>query len=96
VNHRRRRLRLGLVDLNLLLQSVNDILAQIAGRQLAVANLAQRNNGILVVVAWNGDRRARRNGAGAVTGHQDEIETVVDLFNAILDGHASHARLLDP
>ena len=55
IDHRRRRFRLGLVDLDMLLQRMDDILTQIAGRELAVANFAQRDNRILVVVAPNRD-----------------------------------------
>ena len=51
LDHRRRCLGLGLIDLDMLLQRVNEVLAQIAGLQLAVADFAQSDNGILVVVA---------------------------------------------
>ena len=50
VDHWRRGLGLGLVDLDVLLQGVNQILTQVAGRELAVADFAQGDNGIFVVV----------------------------------------------
>ena len=61
-----------------------------------VADLAQRHDGILVVVAVDGDRRAGGNHAGAVAGQQHEIEPVLDLLNAVFDGDAGHARRLLP
>ena len=51
VDHRRRGLGFGFVDLDVLLQRVNEILAQVAGRELAVADFAQGDDGIFVVVA---------------------------------------------
>ena len=36
---------------------------------------------------------AGRNHAGAVRGHQHEVEAVLDLFNAVFNGDAGHGRL---
>src|SRR6202044_2227214 len=72
------------------LKRMDDILAQIARRELAVADLTQRDDRILVIVAPNPDWRAGRNRPRAMAGHQDQIKSVVDLVDAILNGDTSH------
>ena len=44
IDHRRRRFRLRLIDLDVLLERVDHVLAQVARRELAVADLAQRDD----------------------------------------------------
>src|SRR5690606_29237741 len=46
----------GLVDLDIFLQRVDQILTEILGRNRTVADFAQRNHRVLVVVAVHGDR----------------------------------------
>src|SRR5215472_7990280 len=66
----RRRLGLGLVDLHVLLQGVDQL--------------------FLEVVARDRDLRTRRDRPRAVACQQHEIETVLDLIDAVLDGNAGH------
>ena len=47
----------------------------------------------IVVVAGNGDLGARRDHARAMGGHENEIEPIFDLFNAVFNGDACHERL---
>ncbi|MNT89262.1 hypothetical protein D3C72_2299650 [compost metagenome] len=74
----------------MLLQRVDQVFLEVAGRERLVGDFAQRHDGVLVIVAIDGDRCALRDQAGAVAGEQHEFETVVDLVNAIFDGDAGH------
>jgi hypothetical protein len=47
---------------------VDEILAEIVASDFLVRNLAERHDGVLVVVALNRDLGAGGNGAGAVAG----------------------------
>ena len=93
-DHGRHGLGLGLVDLHVFLQGVDELLAQVVRLDRLLGDLAQGDDRVLVAVAVDGERRSRRDQAGAVGGEQNELEAVVDLVDAILDGHASHGRLL--
>jgi hypothetical protein len=84
---------LGLIDLNILLERMDEVLAEILRRNGAVADLAQGNDRIFVVVAPNGDLRTGRDHSGAVSRHQHEVEAVVDLLDAVFNGDAGHERL---
>src|SRR5690606_31376543 len=83
----------GFVDLDIFLQRVNQVFVQVFGRNGAVADFTQRNDRILVVVTRHSDLCAGGKHARAVCGHEDEVEAVVDLFNAVLNGDAGHERL---
>src|SRR5690606_37289615 len=83
----------GLVDLDIFLQRMDEILVQVLGRNGAVADFAQGNNGILVVVARDGNLGARGNHARTVSGHENQVKAVLDLFNAVFNGDACHERL---
>src|SRR5688572_25063857 len=72
---------------------MDQFLAQILGGDGAVADLAQGDDRVLVVVAADGDLLAGRDHAGAVGCHEHEIEAVLDLLNAIFDCDAGHVRL---
>src|SRR5690606_19292140 len=83
----------GLIDLDIFLQRMDQILVQVLGRNGAVADFTQGNNGILVVVTRDGDLGARRNHARTVSGHEDEVKAVLDLLDAVFNGDAGHKRL---
>ena len=51
----RRGVLFGLVDFDVFLQRVDEVLAKVFRRNGAIADLAERNDGILVVVAVDGD-----------------------------------------
>ena len=91
MNHRRRRFGLRLVDFDVLLQRVDEVFLEVVGRQLAVGDLAQGNDGVLVVVARHMDLGARGNRTGAMAGQQDKVEAILDLVDAVFDGDASHS-----
>ena len=84
------RVGFGLVDLNEFLQGMNELFAQILGRNRRISDLTQRHNRILVVVAIDRELRSRRNHTGAVRRQKNQIEPVVDLVNAVFYGDASH------
>jgi len=86
----RHRIRLRLVHLDIFLQRVDQVFLQVVGRDGRIGDLAQGDDRVLVAVAVDGDRRAGGEHARAVAGDQNQLEAVVDLVNAILDGDASH------
>src|SRR5262249_24800825 len=57
-----------------------------------IRDLAQRDDRVLVVVAVDQDRSAGRNDARTVRREQHELESVLDLVDAVFDGHAGHGR----
>jgi hypothetical protein len=73
---------------------MDQLFLQIVGRDRLVGDLAQRNNRVLVAVAIDGERRPGRDEPRAMAREQHELEAVFDLVDAILDGDASHGRLL--
>ena len=73
---------------------MDELLLEVVRGDRLVGDLAQRDDGVLVAVAVDRQRRAGRDQAGAVACEQHELEAVLDLVDAIFDGHASHARLL--
>ena len=83
-----------LIDFDVFLQGVDELLLEVVRGDRLVGDLAQRDDGVLVPVAVDRQRRAGRDQAGAVACEQHELEPVLDLVDAIFDGHASHARLL--
>src|SRR5262249_11464444 len=90
---KRRRLRLGLVDLDVLLQRVNELLLEVVRGYRSLGDFPQGDDRIFVVVALDGDLRAGRNHSRAVACQQHEIEAVLDLVDAVLDGDTGHERL---
>ncbi|MDT4872865.1 hypothetical protein FQZ97_1080750 [compost metagenome] len=66
---------------------------QVVGRNGAIADFTQGNDGILVVVARDGDLGAGGNHARTVSGHEHEVEAIVDLLDAVFNGDACHERL---
>ena len=89
-HQRRHDLGFGLVDLDVLLQGMDEVLPHVLGRKALVGDLAQGDDGILVVVAIDRDRGSRRDHAGPMTGEQDQVEPVLNLVDAILNGDACH------
>ena len=73
---------------------VLDPLAQLVDWLGLVGDLAQGDDGVLVVVAVHGQRRARGDLAGAVGGKHHQVKAVRNLVDAVLDGHACHATPL--
>ena len=67
---------------------------KVVGSDFLLGDLAQRHHRVLVVVALNGDLGAGRDGAGAVAGQEHELEAVLNLIDAVLDGNASHQAIL--
>ena len=83
----------GLVDLDLGLVAFDQALAQIVGALGFFRDLAQRHDGVLVVVAVHGDRGTGGNFARTVGGKHHQFEPVRNLVNAIFNGHAGHGTL---
>ena len=71
------------------LDFVDELLVDLAG-----GDLAQRHHGRLVLVLGvvEGRLDAGRQLAGALGGHQDQLEAVLDDVQAIFDGDACHAE----
>src|SRR6202000_2284611 len=72
------------------LQGMDEFFAQIFWGYRRIRDLAERYNRILIVVAIDRKLRSRRNHTGAMCGQQDEVESIVDLINAVFHGDASH------
>jgi len=68
---------------------VNQLFRRSSGVTVFLGDLAQRHDRILVVVALDRDLLAGRHHAGAMTRQQHEIETILYLIDAILDGDAA-------
>ena len=79
-----------LVDFDVLLQLVDEIFLQVAGRQGLVSDFTERNDGILVVVTIDRDGSALRDQPSAMAGEKNEFEAIVDLVDAILDCDTGH------
>ena len=94
VAEHRNRLGLRLVHLDILLHGVDELLLQVVRSDGLVRDLTQSHDRVLVAVAVDREGRARRDEAGPVAGQQHELKPVVDLVDAVFDGHASHAGLL--
>src|SRR3546814_4718023 len=73
-----------------LLQRTDERFLQILGTNRLLGDLAQRDDGVLVAVAIDGQFRAARDFARAVRGKQNQVEAVGNLVDAILDGNAGH------
>ena len=87
---KRHRLGLGLVDLDVFLQRMDQFFLEVLGRNRLFGDLAQRHDRVLVVVPLDGDLGAGRDHARAVAGEQDQIEPVLDLVDAIFNGDTGH------
>src|SRR6202000_1976294 len=72
------------------LQGMDEFFAQIFWGYRRIRDLAERYNRVFVVVAIDRKLRSGRNHTGAMCGQEDEVESVVDLINAIFHGDASH------
>src|SRR6185437_2168109 len=81
---------LGLVDLDVLLHALDERILQVVEADGLVGDLAQRHHRVLVVVALEGDLRARGDVPRALRREQHQLEAVGDLEDAIFDGYASH------
>jgi hypothetical protein len=69
---------------------VNQLLAEVVGRNGQVGDLAQRHDRVLVVVALDGNRRAGRYHARPVTRQQHEVKPVFNLVDTVFNGNAGH------
>src|SRR5580704_12694264 len=69
---------------------MNEVLFEVLWRQPLLGDLTQSDDRILVVVARDGDLGAGGENARAVARHENQIEAVFDLVDAILDGDARH------
>src|SRR5713226_3612997 len=78
-SQKRYRFRLGLIDLDIFLQRMNEVFFEITRRDCLLGDFAQCNHGVLVIIAVNGYLRAGGNHPGAVAGEQDEFEPVFDF-----------------
>src|ERR1700733_2375714 len=85
---------LRLVDLDVFLQRVDELLLEVLWRYRRIGDLAERHHGILVVIAIDRDLAARGDHARPMARQQHQVETVLDLVNAIFDGNARHLSLL--
>src|SRR3546814_15928381 len=84
-----------LVPFTTLFRSLHQRVAEGVEADGFVGDLAQRDDGILVVVPIDGQRRTRRDVPGPLRGHHDQLEAVRDLEDAIFNGYARH-RTLSP
>src|SRR3546814_15784242 len=73
-----------------LFRSTDERFLQILGTNRLLGDLAQRDDGLLVAVAIDGQFRAARDFARAVRGHQNQVAAVGNLVDTILDGNAGH------
>src|SRR5690606_21693794 len=83
-----------LINLDMLLQRVNEIFLQVSRGKRLFRYFAQRHDRILVVVARHCDRCALADLAGAMAGKEHQFEAVLDLVDAVLNGHAGHSMPL--
>ncbi|MNT58692.1 hypothetical protein D3C72_1961480 [compost metagenome] len=74
----------------MLLQRMDQVFLEVAGRERFVGNLAQSHDRVLVLVAIDGDRRALRDLAGTVAGEQNELEAVIYFVDAVFNGDTGH------
>ncbi|CAH1671351.1 conserved hypothetical protein [Chelatococcus asaccharovorans] len=93
-SEQRHGIGLGLVHFHIFLHGVDQIFLQIFRREFGIGDLAQRHDRVFVPVAIDGKRCTGGNQPRAVAGEEDELEAILDLVDAILDGDASHERLL--
>jgi hypothetical protein len=70
---------------------MNEIFLEVVRLDGLIGDLAQRHDRILVIVAVDGQLGAAGNHARAMTGQQNQFETVVDLVDTVFDGHPSHS-----
>src|SRR6476660_5903621 len=82
-----------LVDLHIFLQGMDEFLLEVVGRDGRLRDIAQSHDRVLVVVPLARDLRAGRDHASAVARQQHEVETVLDLVDAILNGDTGHGRI---
>src|SRR3954452_23612848 len=84
----------GLINLDMLLHTAHERVSQMIERDRFLGNLAQRDNRVLVIITFDGQRRAGRDLARPLRGKQHQIEAVRDLDHAIFDRYARHAHTL--
>src|ERR1043166_5521956 len=90
----RHGLGFGFVHLDILLQRMDEVFLEVAGRDRLVGDFAQRDHRVLVVVAVHRDGRARGDHARAVTREKNEIEAVLNFIDTIFHGDTGHASSL--
>jgi len=61
-----------------------------------VGDLAQRDDRVLVIVAVDRERRPRGDLARPLRGHEDQLEPVRNLDDAIFDGNSCHPLTFRP
>src|SRR3546814_6111016 len=84
-----------LVPFTTLFRSLHQRVAEGVEADGFVGDLAQRDDGILVVVPIDGQRRTRRDVPGPLRGHHDQLEAVRDLEDAIRsEEHTSELQSL--
>ena len=74
----------------MLLDGVDQPLAQVGRRDGLLGDLAQGDDRVLVVVALDRQRGAGRDRARAMGGKENELEAIGDLVDAVFDGDACH------
>jgi hypothetical protein len=74
----------------MLLHGVNVLLAQIVLVDRLVGDLAERYDGILVIIALDGGRRTLRDHARAMGRQENQLEAVRKLIDAVFNGDARH------
>jgi hypothetical protein len=75
-------------------QRFDQVLLELLQRDGLVGDLAERDHGVLVVVAIQGDLFAAGQVARALGGEQDQLEAVRDLLDAVFNGDTRHALKL--
>ena len=82
----------GLVDLDVPLHALDQGIVQFVDVDGLLGDLAQRDHGVLVVVALDRERRTGRDVARTLRGHHHQIETVGNLKDTVFNCYAGHLR----
>ena len=72
---------------------MNKFFAQIFGGDRHVGNLTERNDRPVVVVAVDSELRTGGNHTRPVGREENEVESILDLVDAVFHGNACHAQL---
>jgi len=91
-----RNLLLGRLRLRGARQGFDQILFQLAEGDRLLGDFAQRDDRVLVVVARDGQLFPAADIAGTLRREQNQLEAVRNLLNAVFNGHARHAPILQP
>lgn len=84
---------LWLIHFNETLHGMDEIFFEVFWRNCLLRHLTKRQNRIFVVFGIDSDRRARRYHSGAMRSEQNQLETIRNFINAILNGDARHSYL---